>query len=166
MNLSLKEIKKISRQRIYNYPGVSTFERSPYKGLDSPKKLKFIRIGFLILLFVAFAMYGADCGFDYQDIFGQLEFFAFYFTIASFIVILINESRSEISPTARKIQLKVFEVAVSINMACFLMFFIFNPIIFGNGYMKKLNFLNCASIFLSFACTIAQLVMCDVIMVE
>ena len=58
------------------------------------------------------------------------------------------------------------EVAVSLNLAVFLMFFIFNPIIFGRGYLEKMDFFSSAAIFLSFFSLIANFFISDFVLLE
>lgn len=106
-----------------------------------------------------------DCKWEIKDIAGELEYYAFYFALISFLYI---ERLSSVTKTThrRKKAMIITEVAVSLNLACFLMFFIFNPIIFGDGYIKMMDFYSSAAIFMSFFSLVFYFFISDYVLLE
>lgn len=162
MNLSYQEAKAISSSRIYNK--LALFEKSCTHRVSDSGLQKW-RIGFIILTCISVVFMGYDCQWSIPDMLGELEYYAFYFALAAFLYI---ERLNHVvkSTERRKKAMIIMEVAVSLNIACFLMFFIFNPIIFGKGYTDKMDFFSSTAIFLSFFSLLFHFFISDFVLLE
>ena len=114
---------------------------------------------------IAIISMGYDCKYELRDMFGELEYYAFYFGLAS-LVFTIYTDKLTITTDKRKAYLIITEIASSLNWACFLMYFIFNPIIFGKSYIDKMDFFSASAIFLSFASLIINFMISDFVLLQ
>ena len=90
MNLTYKELNKVSSERIYSYYGVSHFEHSKYKVFDDSKRLKITRWAMIGQCLISFLLMAIDANFDYKCLLGELEYFAFYIAFGGYIVLILD----------------------------------------------------------------------------
>ena len=86
-------------------------------------------------------------------------------SIASFSYCYYITERTK-TTERRKKALILTEISISLNIAVALMFFIFNPIIFGSKYLRMMDFYSSSAIILCSFSTIFHFFLCKFVLLE